>query len=277
MTPDLAFGASDEIKAWDDQNVRESLARAVMRAAAHATSASSWYAGAKWSKRLGARAFRAASIVLAAVAGVLPMLSQLEGLKATPSILPSILLTPAAALIAFDRFFGCSTSWMRFTATEMRLLQSRQEFLFEWEAEQASWPGGAPSPDAVARTLSRCKAFVVAVNTAVLDETSSWVAEFQDTLKSLDETVRASAAAASTGGIVVTVTNGDASDGGAWTLSLDDGSPQSRSGRTAALVGLAPGMHRIRVEGRIGTERRQAEAALVVAAGTIGSVQMTLS
>jgi hypothetical protein len=233
---------------------------------------------AKRPKQACARALRASSIVLLALAGILPMLTQLEDLS--PFLAPvwaSVLVAMAGACVALDRFFGYSSAWIRYINAALQLRQIVQEFNLDWQADQAAWRDGQPDEQQVQRTLARCKAFVTQVGAVVRDETALWIAEFQDTLKQLDETVRARETGSVTGGLIVTVTNGEQCGSSGWTLSLDDGPPQRHSGKTAALTGVVPGLHRLTVVGTVGAQPRRAESAVQVAANGLIAVDLELS
>ena len=74
----------------------------------------------------------------------------------------------------------------------------------------------------------------------------------------------------------VVITNGDKCEGD-WTLSIDDGATRSGHGKTAAISGLVPGIHTIHVDGSISVKAVCAEKAISVAAGMVGSLEVTLS
>jgi hypothetical protein len=117
---------------------------------------------------------------------------------------------------------------------------------------------------------------VTQVNGIVREETNLWVAEFQDTLKQLDDTVKAKAAAAAPGAMSLLVTNGDQCQGD-WSVSVDDGATRNAHGKTAAIQGLVPGIHTVRVDGTVGGRGVRAEKPVSVAAGGVTSVELTLS
>ena len=47
--------------------------------------------------------------------------------------------------------------WMRYITAELHIRQIHQEFEMDWEAEQASWGGTAPTKDQVAQMMARNK------------------------------------------------------------------------------------------------------------------------
>lgn len=70
--------------------------------------------------------------------------------------------------------------------------------------------------------------------------------------------------------------NGDKCEDG-WTLSVDGGTAQACRGQTAAVTGLLPGIHSIKIFGRIGGKEVTAEKSVNVAAGATPEVQVVLA
>lgn len=166
----------------------------------------------KRAKKLWAQWLRLVAIGFTALAGLLPILSQIFESGGQPAIEPawaSVALGLAALLVGIDRFFGYPTAWMRFITTEHQIRQILHEFQLDYETEQASWQGKPPNLEQVQKVLSRCKAFLIQVDEIIRKETDQWLAEFQNVLKQVDEAAGAKAALVEQGGINLTVSNGD--------------------------------------------------------------------
>jgi hypothetical protein len=115
------------------------------------------------------------------------------GLKRSPLIQPvwaSIALAIGAALVALDHFFGFSSGWMRYIAAEQRIRQLLEAFQLDWEMQKANWHEATPSPEQIQGMLARAKEFTMEVTTAVRDETSDWIREFQGAIKQLEKPPR---------------------------------------------------------------------------------------
>ena len=164
---------------------------------------------------------------------------------------------------------------MRFISTEHEIRRLLHEFQLDWETDKAACQAGIPSLEQVQRMLGRCKTFIGQVDAAIGKETATWIAEFQDALKQIDETAKARALVAELGGLNLQVKNGDQTDG-AWKFSIDDGAETDRTGTSAAVTGLQPGLRKIRVTGTIATKPRQVESIVAVAAGTVATLQVSL-
>jgi hypothetical protein len=266
---------------WSPEQVSGSLEKAAMHATEHAVEAAAWYQRNRRGKRIAARISRFSAILLVAAAGVLPMLQQAypaaDGKAAIAPVWASILLAIAVFLVMVDRFFGLSSGWIRYVLAEAQLRSAIQRFEFEWAATQAAFGGATPTTDQCQQALVRIKAFVAEVNAIVDDETSRWVAEFQEALKQIEEQTRTPAPASQTGSLSVTVTNGEAVDAAGWSLEVDGAEPRVYTGKSAALIGLLPGDHRLSVQGKIASKAVRGEAVATVRPGASAVVQVTLA
>ena len=188
---DLQPATSFELH-WDEEHRRHSLDVVYKRAEDHALSAIDWYLHAKRSKKNCAQFLRIGMIGSSAVAGLLPLLSQIyqDKLSSLSSLSPAwttIALGVAGVLMAIDKYFGCSNAWMRFIATEHRIRQALHEFQMDYDFEQSKWMDNLPSSEQAQAMLSRCKAFISQVDTLILQETNEWLVEFQNAVKQKDE------------------------------------------------------------------------------------------
>jgi hypothetical protein len=103
----------------------------------------------------------------------------------------SVALGGAALRVGIDRFFGGSTAWRRFIATEHPIRQALHAFQLDVETEHAVWGGKPPQPEPRQAVLTRGKAFLIPVDTLIRHETDPWLAKFQNTLAHGDEAARA--------------------------------------------------------------------------------------
>lgn len=275
------LGASPRLKLdWSAGKGAESINALFDHAMSQAESSINWYISAKRPKKFYASSCRVLAIILGAVAGFLPLLGEMfkpeNGRPLFHAGWTAILLGVAGALVLTDRVFGFSTAWMRYISTELQLRQIADEFQIDWEAEKAAWQGQEPSPEQVTQMLARCKAFVTQINTIVRDETNVWIQEFENTIKIIDESVKAKSAVSEPGALNLTVTNGDAAAGG-WSLSIDGATAETYTGKTAGKRNLVPGRHEIKVVGTINGQNVQAERVISVPAGGTCAETLTLS
>jgi len=263
--------------AWTRERTDEALSKLFAGLTAKAQEAITWYQQSRRPKKRGAISLRVTAILLGAAAGLLPLFSQIfarEGEATFSPIWTSIAVGLAATLLVLDRFFGCTSAWIRYIKAELEIQHLLEQFQLDWQAELAT---GSDELDSrkVRKLLEGAKTFLGRLNQIVQDETNTWIEEFKSTLKQIDELVKAQEAATAPAGLNVDVTNGDECEDG-WTLTIDEGAERACRSRTAGLRGLAPGIHVVRVAGKIDGVDRQAEVTAAVPAGAVASVQLTL-
>lgn len=200
------------IQAWDRADPASAVQSVYQQIEDHANGVIDWYLNAKRSKSVLAGAYRTGALILGGLAGLLPIFAQMgvgppeESNAWWSFLLPlveqpawaSVFIGLAALLVLLDRFFGCSTAWMRFITTEQQVRQ-------------------------------RCKAFMTRVDDPVRAETEKWVGEFQDAIKQVNEIAKSRAAMMETGAVNVIVANGDQAEGGRQ-LAVDNSPPITHGG-----------------------------------------------
>ena len=265
---------------WSSAQRVESLTRLKAYVARHGANAVDYYQFAKKPKKRWAIWLRMGALLFAGAAGLIPILSQLFMTDAgVPYVQPawaSVALALAAGALAIDRFFGFSSGWMRFMATELKARRTLDDFELEWESARAAWPDAGPSTEQVQDMIARATRFAGAVADIVRDETDQWMSEFREAIRQLDERSKAAVAEERRGAVRVHVTNGDQATEG-WDLSVDDGPGRPHRGRTAALNSLLPGLHVVRVRARLNGSVVAGESAVAVAHGEVSEVEMTLA
>jgi len=189
---DLQPAISTELH-WDEEHRRHSLDAVYKRAEDHALNAIDWYLHAKRSKKNCAQFLRIGMIGSSAIAGLLPLLSQIyqSQLSSLSPAWTTIALGVAGVLMAIDKYFGCTNAWMRFIATEHRIRQALHEFQMDYDLEQSKWTDNLPTSEQAQTMLSCCKVFISQVDTFILQETNEWLVEFQNAIKQKDESAQA--------------------------------------------------------------------------------------
>jgi hypothetical protein len=263
---------------WKDAEVLPSLDKLRGFAVARAVEASTWYATNRRWKRRNGQLIRLLAMAATTAAGLMPILSQIFTQNGQPSIPPAwstVALAIAAGLVSLDYFFGFSSSWSRFVETDQKIIHALREFQFDWEALRASWGATVPANPQVLAAMTRVKQFGLLVQQIVQDETAAWITDFRTNLKLIDDAARAKLEPPARPGMNVTVTNGTQVTG-AWTLSVDDGTPTSHRGGRAALVNLAPGPRKLHAEGTIDGKTLRDEKTVPVPSTGIGEATLTL-
>lgn len=264
---------------WSTAKQDQSLKKVFKLSQQHATRAIDWYLHARRGKRRLAHTFRLMAILSGALAGALPMLSEILKSNETFQFSPayaSLALAVTALSLSLDRFFGFSTSWLRYIMAEQDIRKVLQEFQLDWQGEAVALRKNDPlSPEDVQRMIGMAKLFMNKVNDIIRQETQTWVAEFQDNLKQLDQSAKARETAMQAGAANITVTNADTTVAD-LSLSVDNGSPRAMKGTRASLAQLTAGTHVFTVTGTIDGKERSADKAAVVPGNGIVEVSMTL-
>lgn len=270
---DVQPKASDVLD-WSPEHRRESIHTVYQRAEEHALVAIHWYLLAKQGKKLWAQLLRLGVIGLTAIAGLLPIISEIYQFALSPAW-ASVALGLAGVLLAIDKFFGCSSAWMRFIAAEHQIRQYLHEFQMDYELEQTGWDSAQPTVEQTQKLLSRCKAFLYQVDTIIRQETDQWLAEFQDALKQIDNAAKTKPETRDVGGINVTLSNADQFPTG-WRITVDGGMSIVCNGKSAALPGLSVGIHKLRLDGELNQETRAVERLVNVICGHISEEPFVL-
>ena len=178
---------------WQDGDVAASLETVYDHVVGNATSYINWYISAKRPKKTWARRLRVMAIVLITIAGILPVLSQISEQSWDFTIAPAwatIVLGVAVSLVALDRFFGFSSAWARFIATELAIQAAFDQFQIRWQQALVAVPSDGLGSDDVSALLELARQFVATVDGLVEAETSVWIKEFHESLRQIEQQVQ---------------------------------------------------------------------------------------
>lgn len=155
-----------------------------------------WYATNIGTKRVGALFLRFGSILLGAIAALVPLAVQLvpEVPGKTLNLLPfaSVAAALAATCVLLDKFFGFSSGWMRYTSARLDLQRLIERFELDWTRSVLTQ---TQPPTSVGATLDLIQAFITNVSDVVRAETQAWVTEFKSALSEAEKAVADSKAA----------------------------------------------------------------------------------
>jgi len=174
---------------WGPEHARQSLDVIYQHAVSVASQAISWYLTARRPKRRWAQRLRVGAIIMVAVAGVLPVLSQIFGAGSSVEIQPawaSVALAIAVALVALDRFFGFSSAWARYMATGQAISAALNQFRLDWQKSSRKLSADELTRDSIDHLLDLAKTLVRKTDDLVQAETLQWVKEFRETLTEIE-------------------------------------------------------------------------------------------
>jgi hypothetical protein len=264
---------------WESEEAAQSLATLYRYAECEALKANDWYLRKKVPKRRLGQWLRGLAILLTALAGLVPILSELWQSGGQPVIRPGwspLLLGLAALILLLDRFLGGTSSWMRYVAASQAIGERLRRFRFDWTLAQAARAGQPPDAAHTARLIGLCHRLVAGVDRVVQQETQTWASEFRGVLRQIDEAAVKAARGRGVGAIEVAVTNGEQVSG-TWRLRIDEGPEQRYAGKKATLTGLLPGPRQVSVAGEIAGKPVRDEALVQVSEDVVETVTLTLS
>ncbi|QEL14857.1 SLATT domain-containing protein [Limnoglobus roseus] len=235
-----------------------------------------WYIRKRSLKRRIGQAIRLGAMILAAIAGVLPVLATILVTDGKPNFnaaWATVLLAWAAFFVGLDYFFGFTSGWVRYLIAQQNIARLVYEFEFDWETLRAAWAAGQPTPEQIQAALIRLKKALLDTQQVVEVETAEWATEFKAAILKLDAASRAKAeTSAGPCAVNVTLAGGSVAQ---WTVSVDGGASQSASGTRKALL-VSAGTHTFVAEGSVGGQPARDEAAVVVNGPGVTEVALTL-
>lgn len=156
-----------------------------------------WYQRKKkWKKRISS-ALRALSILLITAGGMIPLIKATWVPAAPPNggfdlgQLGYFFIGLGGAAIAFDRFFGFSSGWIRYITTELAIRRSLDEFRLDWARLILKLRGAEPNAEQLDELLQLCRSLAMSVRAQIEQETQSWVLEFQSNLADMEKNLKA--------------------------------------------------------------------------------------
>jgi SMODS and SLOG-associating 2TM effector domain 2 len=87
--------------------------------------------------------------------------------------------------VAMDRFFGFSTAWMRYMATEIAIHQAVTNMQFDWATTLIERGSGRVTPEEATALLAKLADAAAGVEDLVARETVAWADEFQNNIGEL--------------------------------------------------------------------------------------------
>jgi hypothetical protein len=147
-----------------------------------------WYLSEKKRKARWSRTLRMLAAILITFGGAVPLAALTYG-KPALGIWGFVLIALAAGCLAFDRFSGYSSAWLRYMATAIRLRSQLSDFQLERSRWLATLDSEEPSNEKVKVMIDIIESFVQDVNETINSETQSWLTEFNANLSDLKSRV----------------------------------------------------------------------------------------
>nr|WP_240939884.1 DUF4231 domain-containing protein [Planosporangium flavigriseum] len=162
---------------WSRTGIRQSLDELYAWAERLAVEAIGWYVTEKRRKSHWSRTLRALALALTITGAIVPVVALSAGRPAAGNW-GFLLLALAAGCAVYDRFFGFTSSWHRYTATAASLRSQLIEYQAEWAREMVILSSREPDRNDAVRMIDFVRAFAWNVNDTIRTETEAWLTEF---------------------------------------------------------------------------------------------------
>ncbi|MDB5089719.1 MAG: hypothetical protein JWR09_3713 [Mucilaginibacter sp.] len=178
---------------WDQQQAKAKLTELYDQSIAIVDGNIHWYWKAKRSQRDFSKTIRATAILCFIASTLVPYIANYNKADASILYLGYILAGVAGGVLMLDKFFGFSSSWVRYILLAKQLQQLRNTFVENW---QVIYLANLPlNPKRFSVLIDSLLTFQSACNDAIKAETEAWAKEFQDNLGELMNAIKAQSTA----------------------------------------------------------------------------------
>jgi len=246
-----------------------------------------WYVQGVRAKRGNAKVVRIGTVILGAVAAIIPIVSSriqtLWGLDIIPFATVSAAL--AGGLVAADKYFGFSTGYIRYTNARQEIQAKIERFQMAWcraAIQQGASNPPTPKAEVLNTGLTLIQELVDGIAATVQAETQQWMAEFKQSLEALEKSAAESKDAAAPGAnapaaLKVTVDGWDQlAAPRVVKIRINDRAEEEIASPTYVLGGLTPGQYVIRISATAGGKTVAGAELLHLKAGEVGAAQVKL-
>ncbi len=241
-----------------------------------------WYLHRKkWPRRLS-RGIRFTAIVLAIIGGLWPLAVSADLIDGkSQSQLGYVFIALAGSILLTDRYFGFSSSWMRFMTVQMSLQRALEKFQLNWTVWQIQAGSQTATPSSmsseqISSGITMLSNFQTDIGSLIDQEFQTWVAEFKEQLANLQATISKDKEDQKPGNIVVSI-NAATDLEGPRQLYVDNQFANQTENSTALLTAVSPGTHLLTVKAVSDTGAAvEGSQTVTIVAGQTGKADIAL-
>jgi hypothetical protein len=168
---------------WDQQQAQAKLDELYNSALALADDTIRWYHSYRTRKGKWAKGIRVIAVALLVCSTLMPYFASITSFGTKSLYIGYLLAAIGGGLLLLDRYYGYSTSWIRFVLTGMSLEAQRNSFVEHW---QIVYIQNQPlSVNSFCFLVNEISMFREAFSNAVKTETETWALEFEQSFKDL--------------------------------------------------------------------------------------------
>jgi hypothetical protein len=178
---------------WAPEDRAKSLAALVGYATREAERAIEWYYWKRRRMQRWGRGLRLGAVLATSAAGLTPLVAGILERDGQPAIEPlwaALLLTLAGIFVLLDRFWGCTSAWVRYVRAAQELSSALEAFRMDWESHRLVWDGAEFDVEQAQATIERTHRFLELVRSVVRTETETWATEFHKVLEQIESATR---------------------------------------------------------------------------------------
>jgi len=246
-----------------------------------------WYIQGVRAKRGNAKVVRIGTVILGAIAAIIPIVSSRVQSKWGLDIIPFATVSAALAggLVAADKYFGFSTGYIRYTNARQEIQAKIERFQMAWcraAIQQGASNPPTPKAEALNTGLTLIQELVDGIAQTVAAETQQWMTEFKQNLSDMEKSVadakEATAPASHVPAALKVTVDG-------WDqlpvprvakIRINDRAEEEIASPTYVLGGLAPGQYVIRISASSGRKPMTGAEIVSLKAGDVATAQVKL-
>ena len=179
---------------WAPEERAKALNALVAYATGEAERAIDWYFWKRRRMQRWGRGLRLGAILASSAVGVTPLLAELmkdkSGALPVDPLWAAVLLAVAGILVLLDRFWGCTSAWVRYMLAAQDITAALDAFRIDWECHKLVCDGGDLDVEQAQAMIDRCQQFIVHVRSVVRSETDAWSTEFHKILEQIESATR---------------------------------------------------------------------------------------
>ncbi|MXV16023.1 SLATT domain-containing protein [Hufsiella ginkgonis] len=225
-----------------------------------------WYQSRKQNKSRWSQTIRFASIVLIGLGGIFPLIGTIN-FRSGPVVVTNwgyIAIAIAGVLIFLDKFFGFSSTWIRYINAEMEIRKLLKEFTSKWQIEMARIElcNVELTYEKTVELLVSLRDFRSVIDELVKQETLIWTSEFQSNIAELQKIANTRTEATQPGAVRVVLKDHTAYQ----DISIKPGQMESRpfTGGQSLLKNMSVGPHEICL-----TAKKKTGQSIVIVKGVV--------
>jgi hypothetical protein len=150
-----------------------------------------WYMNERRGRSRLSKLVRIATLLFVVCGTLVPLLETTAARAKWPALDISswgyVFFTLAGGLVLLDKYFGLSSSWMRFLSAGLALQRELRRFQLDWASRIALLNGADPTLEETKQLLGVLQRFSESVEAEILKETNAWIAEFRSGLSEFEQ------------------------------------------------------------------------------------------